>query len=298
MLEAGVIDGPEPGRLSRIGVCGLGNVGSAFVMELARHGAPITVELASREPGAVSAAVLDAASAFPDSAVRFVPVDELRGVHDAVFVCAGLQPGRDRSGERLLAENVRIAHHEIAAVETTPDLALVLIATPIDRLVDAMAARLPDLEPHQLIGFGGELDKARLRHQLRVHGVNVPAAEVVGEHGPRAIPVYQGEARYDEVSAAVRGTLSKVKGGSAPARNLASGVQLVRLLRALAGEPDVQTVSLLHEGHGMSLTWPHRFNGGWPAGRVDLGGLAPRAAAAFEELLARRRVESETQPSA
>lgn len=272
--------------LERVGIVGAGNVGSAVTMQLATCSIAKHVELTSRDHPDAIAALLDAASAFPDAvANHFEVVDELSGAYSVVVVAAGLQPDPGVSNTELLSINTEIVLQSAKTLDLGAQPILVVVGTPVDLVTERVQAELPTI---RVIGFGGELDTARLRFVLKTRGIDTRSAWVIGEHGPRAIPVYDSEVEYQDVRKSVGSFLSTIKGVAPEARNLASGVQIVRLLRALGGRTEVQSISRVHPEYGVSLTWP------WTVGKEGAESpaevhLGPSARASLHELLELRQ---------
>jgi malate/lactate dehydrogenase len=248
--------------LERVGIYGTGNVGSALVMELAREvagGEDIAqqIDVVSRNPQAASAAILDAASAFPEILGIFGAANQLGDSYDVVIHCAGEQPRPEVDQKQLLERNVQVVRKTLSGVVCKT---LVVIGTPIDRLTQEISS-LEDFPANQIIGFGGELDRARARYHLNRAHKDPGPLYVIGEHGPRAIPVFEGEQDYNMVKLLTRSVLDTIKQAGGQARNLASGVQLGRLVKALAGKEQIMCVSAPYPDYeDLSLTWPHIVN--------------------------------------
>ncbi len=266
-----------------MGVIGAGNVGSALVMDLAAH-KPLAadIEIASRNPDHAFAAILDAASAYPETAAHFSHSGKLTGKYDVVVVTAGEQPRSETSPEDLLERNLQIVENSLSEVEAK---IIILIGTPVDILTEKFSHR----EGHgarQIVGFGGELDRSRLRWTLSKSGISQEEVYVIGEHGPRAIPVYTREEGYESVKREVTTFLKTIKLAAGVARNLATGAQLARLLRAISGEEQIMCVSTpSSQFNGLSITWPYTVNEHGIGKAIDLPDLGEHAKRDLEQLL-------------
>ena len=272
--------------LNRVGIVGSGNVGSALLMQLAATATDLVgdVTITARDQMRAQAAVMDVGSAFPSEAQRFNGADGLTGEFDLVIVTAGGLPG---SSDTLLDVNEQIARSSLESCETKT---LVVIGTPVDRLTD----RLQNLQGtvcENLVGFGGQLDRARMLYAMAEIGVEADPVYAIGEHGPRTIPCYEGEERWDEIAAYSTTTLKNIMAAASPPRNIATGVQLARLTRAIAGEP--ATLGLCIEDpdyDGMSITWPYEVSlHSFSKLLLEPG---PKAQQALDELLAVRAAEA------
>ncbi|MBA3844983.1 MAG: hypothetical protein H0X39_20610 [Actinobacteria bacterium] len=262
--------------LGRVGVHGAGNVGSALLMEMAANGIGRHVEVASRRPGTVEAALLDVASAYPARAANFEKVEQLKGVYDVIVLTSGIQPSRETAKQEMLKINLDIAMGVADSFIPAKNSAVVIVGSPVDELSQEFLHARHDLLPRQVVGFGGELDRARLRTELLRRGIPDNECTVVGEHGSRTVPVYDSEEDYENVARGVRSSLDRIKSATGQARNLASGVQICHLLSALDNKSDVQCVSQYDERHGIFLTWPYRVGPGAALERVPVS-LGPAA---------------------
>lgn len=277
-------------RIKKLGIFGGGNVGASLVMQLAEHPVAHEVHVASRNIGHAEAAILDAGSACPETAAKFTHTAKLEGKFDIVVVTAGETPHGKITQDELLQKNLDIVTSALESVEAK---IVVVIGTPVDRLTEKLS-RLPQFKEQQVIGFGGQLDLDRTRYALVQHSVIVAdgVGYAIGEHGPRTIPVYTGEEKYGVVRADVTTTLKRIS-AHGPARNLATGVQLRRLMQALAGEEKVLCVSVPDAEHdNLSVTWPYVINQTGIVRKVHVPNIGPSATKLLEDLLELRRQEA------
>ena len=95
---------------------------------------------------------------------------------------------------------------------------------------------------------------------------------VVGEHGPRLIPVLEVEADYENIKQEASSVLKRIKQWTPNARNLATGDQLARLVTAFNGEePAVLCISKTDpDFSNLSITWPYFINQGGVGKKVEL----------------------------
>lgn len=275
--------------LKRLGIFGCGNVGSALAMGLAAQDIANEVVMASRNILHAEAAILDAGSAYPQTAAKFEAADHLEGAFDAVVVTAGLYPHSDVSQQDLLDKNLEIV---ITALQQANCQKLVVIGTPVDRLTEELS-KLQPFRGKQVIGFGGQLDVDRTIYALIKRSVPFDGqVYVIGEHGPRTIPIYKGESTYAAVRGDVTSTLKRIS-ASGYTRNMATGVQLARLLRALAGEEQVLCVSAPdNDFGGLSITWPYVINQSGLIEKAKISYIGPRASRLLSELAETRQKES------
>jgi malate/lactate dehydrogenase len=274
-------------KVKRVGIYGIGNVGAAFLMQLADK-ADLADEFvaAARNIEQAKAGILDIAGAYPTAANRFSAASELTGDFDIVVVTAGAMPHGTFNLEELLRSNVAIV--ESAMQQVTCKL-LVVIGTPVDRLTDTLTAQ-KRVKAQQIIGFGGQLDQARIQYALLTRNIVSDSVYAIGEHGPRTIPTYPGEAQFDDVKADASSVLKRIGAAGTP-RNLATGVQLARLVEVLAGKKAVICVCAPHPAYdSLCLTWPFRLNANGVEAPESIV-LGPKATKALNELIAIRKQE-------
>jgi hypothetical protein len=246
-----------------------------------------SVEVVARKAESARAAVLDVASAFPEQAEAFQVVDRLSGRFDVVVITAGIQPAVTMRRSQMLRINLEIAVDSVEDVEVSDSTIFVIVGSPVDELTEEFLKLQKGLGPHQVLGFGGELDRCRLIYSLLSRQITPEdTTTVVGEHGPRAIPVYDGETDFDAVAYDVQSVLPQMQSATGKARNLASGVHLARLLQALSGMKTVHCISVVGE-EGPSLTWPCLIDKGGVVSKLRPR-LGPRAEEALAVLMRRR----------
>jgi malate/lactate dehydrogenase len=275
--------------IDRLGIVGCGNVGAALVMEAAAQNLAQEVVVAARNQGNAEAAILDAGSSSPKTAVNFTPVQQLQGSFDIVAVTAGEMPHQNISQAELLERNFQIAVNALGAVKAQK---IIVIGTPVDRLTERLA-QLPKLKDTAIIGFGGQLDTNRAVYALLKHSAGFnESVYAIGEHGPRTIPVYNGEDNYDTVRADTTSVLKRI-GTAGKVRNLATGKELARLICALGGKEQVLCVSAPDKDYdGLSLTWPYLINQNGLAEKVQIPVTGPKASALLKDLTETRKKEA------
>lgn len=255
---------------ARIGIVGVGMVGSAAGYALALMGVAGEIVLVDRSEALARAQAEDIAHAVPfASATRVVAGDyaALQGA-DLVILAAGVsqKPGETRLA--LLSRNAEVFAEVIGAVRRVAPEAILLIATnPVDIMTD-IATRLSGLPPARVIGSGTILDTARFRSLLGQHLHLSPQsihAYVLGEHGDsevlawssaqagavpiRAAAAQMGAAVTDEVVARIdegvrRAAYRIIEGKGATWYGIGAG--LARIARAiLRDEQAVLSVSIL-----------------------------------------------------
>ena len=262
----------------RIGIIGMGWVGSSVAISTLQSGAADELLLHDLRTGLAEGEALDLAQGalfYPAAAVRAAHIEEIADA-DAVVIAAGRGSTPGESRLDLLRDNaatVRSLAQRLAGCRGI----IVMVTNPVDVLTRVMT-EASGLPASRVIGTGTMLDSARLREalgrELRVdpHSVH---AQVVGEHGDSEVVLWSAArvggvalrswpgwsaAREARLAAAVRGAAYEIirrKG----ATNHAIGLVTAELLRGvLRSERCVLTVSRVQAGaldlRGVALSLP------------------------------------------
>jgi len=273
---------------SKICVVGAGNVGSALTFSLASSGFSHHVDLYARNSKVAEAAILDAMGAYPDFS-NISAVQELEADYDILVITAGVQHSEEQTKLEMLASNYAIAAN-ILDKPTTKKMTVIVIGSPVDELTRMLGIKYPQ---HTIIGFGGELDKARLTYALRIRNIDSAFKWIIGEHGKRAIPVYETEEGYEQVAEQVSAFLSQVKKATPTSRNLATGNKLRLLLETLTSGADfVHCINSYHRTYETWLTWPWKISNGRLVEPLDIR-IGPKAQELLDELIRAKSIETE-----
>lgn len=250
----------------RIGIVGLGWVGSSVAISVLQAGVAKELLLSDVRPGLAEGEAMDlahGAAFYPTAHVRAAAVEEMVDA-DAVVIAAGRGGGPSESRLDLRRENADVIRDVTARLRGARGL-LVLVTNPVD-VMTALAARVSGLPIERVIGTGTMLDTARLRQvigrELDIEPRSVHA-QVVGEHGDSEVVLWSGAriggvplrrwpgwsaAREEALAREVRVAAHEIirrKG----ATNHAIGLVTAALLRwALRGERRVMTVARVQSG--------------------------------------------------
>ncbi len=268
-----------------LAIIGLGNVGSALVTYAALNPRIERIALIGRSSVVGEATAMDVMSALPDHGRKLVVgAPERVADADIVVLTSGVLLGAAGGIPEMLAINEQIAVTSLGQYPLKRTAVVIMVSSPVDD-VTPLAQRITSLPRSQVIGFGGDLDRNRLIAVLRARGIDSRDAMIVGEHGPRAIPVYPSEADYDAVAHAVRNYLGAIKDKAGKPRNLASGFLLAELIETiLSGRGQVHFVCGFHPEHARYLTWPFLIGAAGILGPAPIK-LGPHAEAALASLL-------------
>lgn len=272
-----------------IAIIGTGRLGAFLAAILCGH--PLVEELmvVGRREQMAKNLVLEIASYDP-VLVRKISVKQARdcGTADVVVAAFGAARCSGQSGMELAAENVSIHREVLSAVPWRPGMLMITMAAPVDDIT-AHVVGWGLLPPERIIGFGGDLDRNRLIHVLAEAGHTDPAADVVGEHGDYAIPVFDGEPRlYVEIRNLLRGYLPRLT-ASGPPFGIAPAMVLAELCDTLiTGVGRVHRVCGYHSDYQCHLTWPFWIDGNGIGSPISLNVSGP-AAIDLAELVGTRR---------
>jgi malate/lactate dehydrogenase len=272
----------------KVMVVGTGNVGAALLFPLAYDSAIDHVGVVSRRVETANAAIMDVASAFPEGAIKMTP-ETADAVSDAdiVVITSGITP-KGKTVDEIHAPNLKIAESVLSAGPLKKSAIVICIATPVDYVTVDVQRRF-GLPANQVIGFGGDLDTNRLRYILQKRNLLYKDAFAVGEHGPNAVPVYQGEEDYAGVLKELRTFWTKLVSNVDVVRNLATADLLGDLVHSVATDARRVHVVCAHDAmQGLPLTWPFvigRLGAEQPASIP----LQENAAKALSDLIAQRK---------
>ncbi len=253
-------------RAMKIGIVGMGWVGSSIAISTLHSGIPSELLLADAKPGLAEGEAMDlahGAAFYPTASVRAAEVRDMRDA-DAVVITAGRGGRPNESRLDLVRDNARIVRSIAAELAGARGL-VVVVTNPVDVLTQ-VAAEASGLPPSRVIGTGTMLDTARLRQvlgrELRLEPRSIHA-QVVGEHGDSEVALWSGATiggvpvrawagwsadKETAIATEVRRAAYEIiqrKG----ATNHAIGLVTAALLRwSLRGERRVLTVSRVQEG--------------------------------------------------
>lgn len=280
----------------KLAVIGCGNVGANLLQHLAILDPISRVYAYDQDDHIVRAAQMDLAGVHPAFA-RKIKIGDRSALEqaDLIVMTAGAKSSIDQSEQDVLRMNKTILDEVFGEASLKPSAIVAAIPGPVEVLAEYLC-RLLDHPPEQVLGFGGDLDLNRLRYVLAAKDIPAQDASVVGEHGPRAIPIYRGEEAYREVANQVRNFLASIGQLAGVKRNLATAPLLARLIGDMLEDAGaVHCIANPHPEYGLWLTWPFHVNRGGAGKMVPLQ-LEPRAAADLHDLVeARRREEYELE---
>ena len=179
----------------KVGIIGVGAVGSATAFALVMRGVADEVVLIDSNQKKAEAEALDISHATTFAFASKVYAGNYADLKHAqvVIITAGAnqKPGETRID--LLGRNVKIFESIIPQIaKAAPDCILLITANPADIMTE-VAIKLSGFPRERVIGSGTVLDTARFRTLLGYHlGVSPQSihANVIGEHGDSEVLVW------------------------------------------------------------------------------------------------------------
>jgi L-lactate dehydrogenase len=170
----------------RVGVIGVGHVGTSVAMAVLQSGVAQELLLHDRDANRAEGEAMDMAHGspyYPRAAVRAATLEEVLACELLVFAAGrNSRPGETRL--QLLQDNARVAAL-IGQRLVGSAAVVVVVSNPVDVLTRVLQ-QASGLPPERVLGTGTMLDTARLRQRLGQQlGVNPRSvhAQVLGEHG-------------------------------------------------------------------------------------------------------------------
>jgi L-lactate dehydrogenase len=241
----------------QVAVVGTGNVGSALLFHLIDVSSIDEILVMNLKDEWSSAAIMDAASAKPEAALK-LSVAPFTRIHEAdvLLLTSGVQMKEGETGQDVLERNIEVMNTILDSAAIKKSAVLIGLATPVDDITTHIQKRY-DLPSNQVFGFGGDLDRNRLTYVLRTRNNPVQEVWVVGEHGKNTVPVYRGEKEYEEVAQKTRNFLGDITAHGGSPRNLATGLLLARIAESVITDAKrVHCVCGYHPQYKCYLTWP------------------------------------------
>lgn len=170
----------------RVGIIGVGHVGTSVAMAVLQSGVAKELLLHDRDANRAEGEAMDMAHGspyYPRAAVQTATLEQVLECDVLVFAAGrNSRPGETRL--QLLQDNARVASL-IGQRLVGSAAVVVVVSNPVDVLTRVLQ-QASGLPPERVLGTGTMLDTARLRQRLgRQLGVNPRSvhAQVLGEHG-------------------------------------------------------------------------------------------------------------------
>tara|TARA_B100001063_G_C16717196_1_gene531383 strand:+ start:284 stop:1228 length:945 start_codon:yes stop_codon:yes gene_type:complete len=180
----------------KVGIIGVGNVGSTLAFTLASKNKCSQVLLKDIRENIVQAMALDisqsANAAKSNTIVKACIKDEEFKDCDVVVITAGIARRPGMSRDDLLLTNAKIMTQVIqSAITFNPNAIIIVVSNPLDAMVYT-ALKAANYPRNKIIGMAGILDSARMSHFILEklgYGAGQIEASVMGGHGDDMVPL-------------------------------------------------------------------------------------------------------------
>lgn len=180
----------------KVGIIGVGNVGSTLAYSLASKGICSSIILKDIRENIVEAMALDISQAA-NSASSHTKVSAAKSGEDlkdceVIVITAGIPRKPGMSRDDLLLTNAKIMTSVLDDIKTyAPKSKLIIVSNPLDAMVYT-AIKATGFPREQVIGMAGILDSARMSHfvfEKLGYGAGQIECSVMGGHGDDMVPL-------------------------------------------------------------------------------------------------------------
>ncbi|RBQ27459.1 malate dehydrogenase [Arcobacter sp. CECT 9188] len=217
----------------RIGIVGVGNVGSSIAYNLALQNICDEILLKDIREDFTKAIALDISQAIASinskTIVKAICLDSEFKDCDIVVITAGIARKPNMSRDDLLFTNSKIMNSIVKnVIKYNKDSILIIVSNPLDAMVYS-ALEASDFQKNRVLGMSGILDSSRMAHFIKEKvGNKKVEAMVLGGHGDDMVPLIK-HTKVDGVSLTeildemeLEDIIEKTKNG---------GAQIVKLLK-------------------------------------------------------------------
>ncbi len=180
----------------KVGIIGVGNVGSTLAYTLASKAICSYIVLKDIRENIVQAMALDISQA--SNAVKSHTIvkaatkpEDFKGC-DLIVITAGLPRTPGMSRDDLLLTNAKIMQTVLEDVKNNaPNAKLIIVSNPLDAMVYS-ALKISGFPREKVIGMAGILDSARMSHFILEklgYGAGQIESSVMGGHGDDMVPL-------------------------------------------------------------------------------------------------------------
>ena len=180
----------------KVGIVGVGNVGSTLAYALASKGICSSIVLKDIREDVVQAMALDISQAANTAKSHTIVTAAKDGSDfkdsDIIVITAGIPRKPGMSRDDLLLINAKIMKDVIDDIkDNAPDAIIIIVSNPLDAMVYA-ALKCSNFPKNKVIGMAGILDSARMSHFIfdkLGYGAGQIQASVMGGHGDAMVPL-------------------------------------------------------------------------------------------------------------
>lgn len=180
----------------KVGIVGVGNVGSTLAYTLANKGICSSIVLKDIRENIVQAMSLDISQAANAAKSHTVVTAAKNGNDlkncDVIVITAGIPRKPGMSRDDLLLTNAKIMQSVMDDIKTyASDAIIIVVSNPLDAMVYT-ALKTSGFKRSQIIGMAGILDSARMSHFILEklgYGAGQIESSVMGGHGDDMVPL-------------------------------------------------------------------------------------------------------------
>ena len=218
----------------KVGIIGVGNVGSTLAYTLAHKGICSHIVLKDIRENIVQAMALDISQSANAAKSHTVVTAASSGIDlkdcDLIVITAGIPRKPGMSRDDLLLTNAKIMENVLEDVKIyAPKSKIIIVSNPLDAMVYT-ALKVTNFPKEQIIGMAGILDSARMSHFILEkvgYGAGQIESSVMGGHGDDMVPL----PNYSTVAGvALPELLSKSDINDIVTKTKNGGLQIVKLL--------------------------------------------------------------------
>lgn len=183
-------------RGKRVGIVGVGNVGSSVAYSLAMSGSCHEVILRANDVDKAKGKALDLSQAAQAARKHTVitVAETLEDVKDCdvVVITAGSPRLPGMSRDDLLIKNAKIMRNVVSVIKiSSPNAVIIPVSNPLDAMV-YVALKETGWDRSRVLGMAGILDSARMAHfvyEKLGYGAGQIRCSVMGGHGDDMVPL-------------------------------------------------------------------------------------------------------------
>ncbi|OCL82684.1 malate dehydrogenase [Arcobacter porcinus] len=182
--------------MKRVGIIGVGNVGSTIAYNLALNNTCDEILLKDLRDDFIKALSLDITQASisnnSKTITKAISKDNEFKDCDVIIITAGIARTPSMSREDLLIKNANILKNILDnIVKYNQNAIYIIVSNPLDAMVYT-ALKYSNLKSNQVLGMAGELDSARFKYYIKealAFKVNNIEAKVIGAHSNFMVPL-------------------------------------------------------------------------------------------------------------
>ncbi|OCL85676.1 malate dehydrogenase [Arcobacter porcinus] len=182
--------------MKRVGIIGVGNVGSTIAYNLALNNTCDEILLKDLRDDFIKALSLDITQASisnnSKTITKAISKDNEFKDCDVIIITAGIARTPSMSREDLLIKNANILKNILDnIVKYNQNAIYIIVSNPLDAMVYT-ALKYSNLKSNQVLGMAGELDSARFKYYIKealAFKVNNIEAKVIGAHSSFMVPL-------------------------------------------------------------------------------------------------------------